>query len=129
MVNKPNSFLLTQKSISFPFCLHIFFVGKNVTNLVTRILELARIYKRKNGFVFPTSTTATVEVDGIIYRKTIYTAANVSKNKIMNTGRCRLFYQRISLRDGCEIDISLEVCTLSRSFYCGFEGIDRRLES
>ena len=91
-------FFLYITSQSFFSFLYIFlFVYKTITNLVTkiffRILGPARFYKRKNAFGH-TTAIITIKVGGIIYRKTIYTTAN------MYTGRCRIgrtFYHRISL--------------------------------
>ena len=120
VVNKPNCFVLHLQVCLFfffffffsQFCLHIFFVHKHITNLARIsfcILEATFVNKKKNGFGNTANTTTTTEVDGIIYRETIYQTANVLENKIMYTGRHRIgqmFYHRTSLYHGREINIS-----------------------
>ena len=78
-------------SVSFPFCLHIFIVRKNVKNLVTRIffqiLEPIRTYKRNNGFDNTKTPTATVTVDEIIHKETIhYLQLTSQETKICTLG-------------------------------------------
>ena len=56
-------------------------------------------------------------------RDSLSTTTNISRNKIISTGKCR-----ISLQHGCEINISKVICMLWQSFYCRFEGTDEELE-